>query len=52
MPTCKELAMGTDVVKMDNEAKDFERQVAEPEMEVAKEYNRYAQEMELNDKKV
>ena len=50
-PACEEVAEDKSVARMDNGADEDEPQVAEPGMEVASGYNRYAQDIELYDQK-
>ena len=50
-PACEEVAKGKGVAEMDDEADEDEPLVAEPGMEVAEGYNRYAQDLEIYDQK-
>ena len=50
-PTCEEVAKGKSVAEVDDEADEDESHVAEPGMEVAEGYNRYAQDLEIYDQK-
>ena len=50
-PACEEVAEEKSVAEMDDEADEDEPQVAEPRMEVACGYNRYAQDLKPYDQK-
>ena len=50
-PACEEVAEDMSVAQVDDEADKIELPVAEPGMEVAKGYNRYARDIELYDQK-
>ena len=50
-PACEEVAEENEVAKVDDEADEDQPQVAEPGIEVAEGYNRYAQDIVLYDQK-
>ena len=50
-PACEEVAKGKEVAEVDDEADEDEPHVADPGMEVAEGYNRYAQDIVLYDQK-
>ena len=50
-PACEEVAEDKGVAELDDEAEEVEPQVAEPGMEMAYEYNRYAQDLVPYDQK-